>query len=360
MCKISVVVPVYNASKYIKRNVKSILKQTFQDFELLLIDDGSSDESGTICDKLSETDCRIKVFHTENKGVSCARNLGINQSTGKYICFIDADDIVHRDYLEKLYNSIVDSDCDLVVCNFYKVYNDGHRVVGLKNDSSCDTVFNIICNDILIVVWNKLFERKKIKHLFDEKLEFNQDTVFCLQYYMDNDARIKMVDEPLYEYVIHGTGLTGIYNQSTMNGIEKIFSYSIQLSKNIEDTYLRKRAIYHLCRSYYYSIYTFIFENLAKKEANGQTFEIIENIISNKRYRRVVRYILWFSIFEFKVCWDRYKFNGLRFCEHMYKRSVVISKREIAYYIASMLNSKRLVYLIARCKIRTVKNKKQK
>lgn len=103
LSKISVIVPVYNVEKYLSRCIESILAQTFTDFELLLIDDGSKDASSKICDEFAKTDARIKVFHTENRGVSTARNLGIKEASADWICFVDSDDWVEETFLSDLY-----------------------------------------------------------------------------------------------------------------------------------------------------------------------------------------------------------------------------------------------------------------
>ena len=100
---ISVIVPVYNTEKYLHRCVDSILAQTFTDFELLLIDDGSTDSSGAICDEYAQKDSRVRVFHKENGGVSSARNLGLDKAKGKWVTFVDSDDWIKESFLNKLY-----------------------------------------------------------------------------------------------------------------------------------------------------------------------------------------------------------------------------------------------------------------
>ena len=107
MCEISIIVPVYNVEKYLKKCVKSILNQTLDNYEVILVDDGSTDSSGDICERLQSEDNRIKVFHKKNGGLSDARNYGVRYSSGKYITFIDSDDYIRKDYLEILYNSIL-------------------------------------------------------------------------------------------------------------------------------------------------------------------------------------------------------------------------------------------------------------
>ena len=116
--KVSVIVPVYNVEKYLDRCITSILKQTHPDFELLLIDDGSRDSSGNICDAWAQADARISVFHKENGGLSDARNYGIDHAKGEYITFVDSDDYVGRDYLKTLVGLVQEYGAQIVqVCN---------------------------------------------------------------------------------------------------------------------------------------------------------------------------------------------------------------------------------------------------
>ena len=113
MPKISVIVPIFNGEKYLCRCIDSILYQTFDDFELILINDGSSDNCAAICNEYMEKDTRIKVIHQENRGVSAARNAGLDIANGDYISFVDSDDYVYPQYLEYLYRAIIESDADI-------------------------------------------------------------------------------------------------------------------------------------------------------------------------------------------------------------------------------------------------------
>ena len=122
---ISIIVPVYNVESYIEKCVCSILKQTYHNFELLLIDDGSKDNSGKICEKLALEDERIKVYHQVNSGVSAARNLGINKMQGKFCAFIDSDDTVQQDYLEVLYRAITYDKSQMSCCSYSFVWEYG-------------------------------------------------------------------------------------------------------------------------------------------------------------------------------------------------------------------------------------------
>lgn len=335
MCEISVVVSIFNTSKYLEKNIKSILRQSFKDFELLLIDDGSTDESGAICDKLALTDVRIKVFHNENSGVSAARNFGIRHSSGKYICFIDSDDYIHKKYLEKLYCLLSNSNSDMAVCNFCRINADGRRMVGLNSNASASCIYEILKNDLLLVVWNKLFVKEKIKHLFDEAITFSEDTLFCINYFIDNKAKIEWTDDVLYSYLCHDKGLTKSFQISAWEGLKGTFLLELCLTKKIENLEQKRLAIRHICSHYFFGVYTFVFENLARAKNDKNALDIIEHIINDKQYRKVVRFIFHSSISNMV----------------MNRNDYGLSKKEIAYIVGSMLNNSKLILGVAKLKV---------
>ena len=152
---ISVIVPVYNTEKYLHRCVDSILAQTFTDFELLLIDDGSTDKSGAICDEYAQKDSRVRVFHKENGGVSSARNVGLKNGRGEWISFVDSDDWVKKNFLDKL---IVNSEnVDLGCVGFIQI-EDKLKYRNVDYEGSASEGFRIFFeNRILGFLWNKLF-----------------------------------------------------------------------------------------------------------------------------------------------------------------------------------------------------------
>ena len=136
--KISIVVPVYNAEKELQRCVDSILGQSFSDWELLLIDDGSRDGSPALCDRLAQRDPRVRVWHKENGGVSSARNLGIRKAEGEYLMFTDSDDTLFPETLATLYGKALETKAELVVCGFtYYVEQNGRRVDNLPEKAFC-------------------------------------------------------------------------------------------------------------------------------------------------------------------------------------------------------------------------------
>ena len=134
---ISAIVPVYNVEKYLYRCVDSILKQTYENFELILIDDGSPDNCSQMCDELSEKDSRIKVIHQENQGLSAARNSGIKIAKGNYLTFIDSDDWISNTMFEDLINLIKEKNADISICNF--IVTDGNAIYK-KNTKAEDLI----------------------------------------------------------------------------------------------------------------------------------------------------------------------------------------------------------------------------
>lgn len=194
MSQISVIVPVYNVENYLIQCVNSILSQTFTDFELLLVDDGSKDNSGMICDEFAEKDTRVKVFHTENRGVSAARNLGIKKAVADWICFIDSDDWVDDNYLKSLYCDRNLCDKCIVCQSFYveyellpekryksRLYHDAI----LKEPFDEQMVMDNILNDYCVNIFAKLFRKEVIKDngiYFNEKTSIFEDAIFLHKY----------------------------------------------------------------------------------------------------------------------------------------------------------------------------------
>jgi len=164
---ISVIIPVYNVEEYLVQCLQSVLAQTYPHFQVILVDDGSTDESGGICDRYGTIDKRIRVIHKENGGLSDARNAGLGIAEGAYIAFVDSDDFLHREYLKTLYDNMVAEDADLSICGYY-CYDGGMPV-----ENSSDEIYNreVVEGSMVtaqlyenpgmaIVAWNKLYSRE--------------------------------------------------------------------------------------------------------------------------------------------------------------------------------------------------------
>lgn len=170
---ISVIVPVYNVEKYLHQCVDSILAQTFTDFELILVDDGSPDSCGMICDTYANQDLRVRVVHQENGGISAARNTGLDMAKGKYIVFVDSDDYVSKDYLEKLYSCLVHNNADISICEMVR-FLDGEEPSLDKSErkdlgvmtgrEACLSIYKMKWR-IPVMAWGKMYKASLFNNL---------------------------------------------------------------------------------------------------------------------------------------------------------------------------------------------------
>lgn len=201
---ISVIVPVYNAEKYLHRCVDSILAQTFTDFELILIDDGSIDCSRTICEKYATNDKRIKVIHKSNGGVASARQMGVDNALGNYTIHADPDDWVEPTMLEELYKKAIEKDADMVICDFYvQTCNTCiTRTQRISEESSEDTLFALLSHKLHGSLCNKLIRLecyKKFNIRFVEGLNFCEDYLVCIKM-LKNDIKVAYLNKAFYYY----------------------------------------------------------------------------------------------------------------------------------------------------------------
>jgi len=205
---VSIIIPVYNVERYLAQCIESILSQTFADFELLLINDGSRDNSGNICDSYASDDIRVRVFHKNNSGVSASRNLGIHHAEGKWITFIDSDDWVDNDYLETLIRHTGDN-VGLVVGGYKKHFLVNHEscaseVTTEYTPANFSRFYDSFISTCMVkAVWGNLFltsELKDKEELFVEDMSLGEDTVFKLNYIKELKHSIVVVNRSLYNW----------------------------------------------------------------------------------------------------------------------------------------------------------------
>ncbi len=221
MPKVSVIIPVYNAEKRIERTVQSVLAQTDDDFELILVNDGSKDSSAEICNHFAKVDARVRVVHQENGGPGAARNRGIIEAQGRYLAFVDADDTVERDWLERMLTLQTGSNADLVCCGYNKVVTrDGHvsklqsykprpQIYQSRNEIR-ENIEHILSGGFFNSLCNKLYLRQIIvEHgvLMEENLPLGEDVLFNLEYLAEYDT-VQFADISCYNYVVHQDSTT--------------------------------------------------------------------------------------------------------------------------------------------------------
>lgn len=207
--KISVIVPVYKAEAYLHRCVDSILAQTFQDFEVLLIDDGSPDRSGEICDEYARKDRRVRVFHKENGGVSSARQCGMDNAQGEYTIHADPDDWVEPDMLEELYRKAKEEDADMVICDYYTEEKGRTKyIVQNPSDLNHETVLCELFQQLHGSCWNKLVRRacyKEFEVKFPEELSYCED-LFINTCLLSHSMVVVYLPKAFYHYDQYSNG----------------------------------------------------------------------------------------------------------------------------------------------------------
>ena len=251
--KISVIVPIYNVENYLRRCIDSILKSTYENLEIILVDDGSTDECPTICDDYAKKDPRIKVIHKKNGGLSDARNKGLDIATGEYISFIDSDDCINKNMLSYLMNLLVDNSCDISVCDFY-TFSDVCPTVELSQNA--DKNFKIFSNKEAIALllygekshgdyaWNKLYKKKlfnNVRYPIKRKME-DIGTTYKLYY---ESKKIVISNEKLYYYYQRNDSILGkkgfqIFSDNFELSFER---YNFLKKKNILNE--KEIVIYH-------------------------------------------------------------------------------------------------------------------
>lgn len=243
MPEISIIVPVYNVENYIHKCIDSILNQTFSDFELILVDDGSTDDSGKICDEYKLKDNRVIVIHKENSGVSSARNVGIDKSTGKFLGFVDSDDYIKKDMYETLYKDIKEFDADISVCQIYDEYVTSCKSRAVESDKIKRCVLDnitafklsIMRNIIGVNVYNKLYKKKLFDNYRYPEGKTTEDA-FITPMLIFNSKRISYNSLPKYFYVHRKNSITTLpYKPSDICVIEAYTNIRSFVNKNIPE-----------------------------------------------------------------------------------------------------------------------------
>lgn len=245
--QVSIIVPVYKAEGVLARCIDSILQQSYTFWELLLIDDGSPDKSGLLCDEYAQKDSRIKVFHTTNGGVSKARNFGISKAKHSWITFVDADDTISTNYLEYMVDKACDA--DLVFVGTQEIDHNGvvYREKLLKSPTERTLLEQYFNSGFARSVWGKLFWKEIIEHnqiYFDENIRYGEDSDFTF-HYLRYTEKIQYVNASLYQYYIppfipnkyHNSLNDILYAYQALNNrinilrIEKRLNCEIQIGK---------------------------------------------------------------------------------------------------------------------------------
>ncbi len=253
--QISIIVPIYNVEKYLRKCLDSILQQTFRDYELILVDDGAEDSSSFICDEYAAKDSRVKVIHKQNGGLSSARNTGLDIASGRYIALIDSDDWIALDMLEILHNNIVHYNADISQCEFVKAKND-HELEWRGNVQAPPKVYTNRSileklhapNSITYsVVWNKLYRAELFHNIRFPEGKTHEDE-FVNYKLISSADRIVCSQSKMYFYRQRANSIMGKkFNLSRMDGLEAYIQRK-DFYKHIKQRDLYKRELLHILK----------------------------------------------------------------------------------------------------------------
>lgn len=312
--KFSVIIPVYNCADRLHISVESILQQTYGDFELILVNDGSTDNSLDICNEYASKDGRVKVLNQKNSGPSVARNTGLKYVSGEYVVFCDADDCLEIEALEKIIKEIRNNDdkCDIVFYGYYDcVMENGGIVKGNKHiynhlvfnsNKELKEIYNDL-NDINFTypVWNKAY---RLQFVRESKAEFPvgvniaEDYIFNLKLYTKAERTI-VISECLYNYIQHSESITTRFQESKINSAEYVYEYAVEVMKKwnpdmvncIHNAYLRDISVY--------------INNMFNRDVNlsiSKKIELVRSVIRKESVRKCIKDVKCFSFRNKIIC----------------------------------------------------------
>lgn len=319
---VSVIVPVYNVEAYLERCINSILAQTYRDLEIILVDDGSPDKCGEICDAYIQKDERIFVIHKTNGGLSSARNAGIEKATGDFIAFIDSDDWVDEEYIERLITALIETDADMSACKFCRFNEENPQRQFFEKEPEIIAADKYFCvfseKSYAGYACNKLFKRKIIQEnnlQFDEQIFNGEDFPFVLEY-VHFAKKVAFIKQDLYFYFFREAGI--------MNSIRLSDRFiSILYAREKALHFLQKYAsdCYDVCKASYLSIlskikYMTMLDLTKHKELYIQVNEKL------KRERKGLFFLKRVGIKEKIKLFIMIYFS--RICAKMYKKKVKV------------------------------------
>lgn len=286
--EISIIIPLFNAEQWINNIVSILLSEKKVKFEILLIDDGSFDNTLSICYRIAESDNRVKVYHHSNHGVSYTRNRGIDKANGKYILFIDADDIIEFDYLITMYNILIKGSYDCICCNYSYEEEDGNILRFARSTknvtlTSLEALLYVFKNDFFGgYLWNKIFSREIIKKFnlyFDEDLSIYEDLHFVIRY-LSYCTSVRYISYCGYHYIKHTSSAMNL--ASLKNAYSKVIAslriYDLEIIR--KDISLNKLVVFMLATAFLDFEKVACIVNITPKESKVVQYYLRQKIFS--------------------------------------------------------------------------------
>lgn len=304
---VSIIVPVYNVEEYLGICLDSLLQQSHRKLEIILIDDGSTDLSGKVCDDFADQDSRIKVIHQKNCGVSTARNAALDMFTGQFVAFVDADDYVDQDFISELLTVMIQEKADLAICGYEKIggiqlnknqfsdFKNQPFVMEESRNVDRDTVFyHTVCTNMIgAYLWNKLFKASIIQDMrFFPELTVGEDMVFVTQYEM-RCTTYTYIAKPLYKYRMNQNSAMGSINHSQGNTYKNRGKWEsaleaakqVKTDMNDQTEYIKDCVAYRQLRSSLWVMFRMILDEYYDVELAEQLKQNYKD--AYKGYRRI-------------------------------------------------------------------------
>jgi glycosyltransferase involved in cell wall biosynthesis len=256
--KVSVIVAVYNAELFIHRCLDSLLRQTLPDFEILLIDDGSTDSSKSICDEYAAKDSRIRLFHKSNGGVASARQMGLDNMIGEYSIHVDSDDWVEPTMLEELHTKAKADNADMVICDFYYEREEGKTIYSNEEPASLDgiSVIEGFCRTKCAALWNKLIRTACYKA---HDIFFHPDVNLCEDFLVNvkllsHDIRVSYLPKAFYHYVRYGNAYSITRSTDDKLFVHRLLIFRQELLKLLSSLPVNEKTCHYINVNYALSI----------------------------------------------------------------------------------------------------------
>lgn len=305
--KISIIVPIYNVEKYLTRCIESLINQTYENIEIILVNDGSSDKCGYICERYKNIDNRVIVIHQQNLGVSAARNKGLRVATGEYIGFCDPDDWANVGMYEEMLTAIKDTSTDIAICG-YDYYDEEERIDWKRKyvvrSNEVISQFEIMKRmsdmppTIRLGVWNKLFKYKILKNQrFKEGLHSSEDVLYLTEY-MRKISSAVIINSPLYNNTVRNGSAThgGLSIEDLVDSFDvhkKMYMVTIELYPTLKDHAL----------AFLMDVYMLKYEEAKKKLAKMPQNRQEIMFPRLKEMRKMIRKYSWRALFNREIYW---------------------------------------------------------
>lgn len=313
--KISVIVPVYNVEKYIKQCLESILNQTYKNLEIIIVDDGTKDSSGKICDEISKSDSRIKIIHQKNQGLSGARNTGLKNTTGEYITFVDSDDYIGNKMFEKMLSTLKTNNANIVECG--TIYCDEEGKYIKENTKNKIEIYEkdiqikelIFSGNITTMSCGKLYKKDLFKNFEFPIGKYHEDT-FTTYKLLHNSQKIIILNQGFYYYrQVYGSIMNSNFNIKHLDSIEAV----LERSKFIEKYYpqYKKYDYANICYSCCKVYERIILSNFNDEEIEKKLQILIRRylvyFLFNSNSRKITKLFAAICSINMSLCKNFYK-----------------------------------------------------